>query len=360
MDKFEQLDRKYFHTFDALRFLSFFLVFLQHVPVPDFSVFSFFTKSGKIGVSFFFVLSGFLITYILLHEKSSVRRISLKNFFVRRILRIWPLFYAVLLFAFLTPYFLDILQLSFPKDGYNPNWFISALFLENYMMMTTNGFPNVSPLRVMWSLCVEEHFYVLWGIIIAILPIKKVPQLIFCAILFANLSRYIYHHMGVEWLDLPTNLDYFAYGAIPAYILLFKPELLIRVQKMHNLTKYILALTAIMLVFIIPNLNSYWLNALAPTVLGITFSALILFTLPEKNGIRISNNLYVSKLGIYTYSLYLTHTVVINFFLKFEFSTSEFNFIITAVVSLITTILVSILSYHCFEKHFLKLKKYFY
>ena len=80
--------RRYFHTFDALRFFSFLLVFFQHLPGSGFRIVDFFQKSGEVGVSFFFVLSGFLITYILLYEKTTKEKIKLKNFFIRRILRI--------------------------------------------------------------------------------------------------------------------------------------------------------------------------------------------------------------------------------------------------------------------------------
>lgn len=94
--------RKHFYTFNFLRFISFLLVFFHHTPISKSSFFYFFSKSGGIGVIFFFALSGFLITYILMHEKMSLGKILLKNFFIRRALRIWPLFYLMILFAFLT------------------------------------------------------------------------------------------------------------------------------------------------------------------------------------------------------------------------------------------------------------------
>jgi peptidoglycan/LPS O-acetylase OafA/YrhL len=210
------ISRKHFHSFDALRFFSFFLVFLQHIPTSNTSFAGYFAKSGGIGVAFFFVLSGFLITYILLFEKTTRYGISLKNFFVRRILRIWPLFYAMLLFAFATPYVLDLLKLTSSKEGYDPNWLISLSFLENYKMMLTGSFPNTSPLRVMWSLCIEEHFYIIWGLTFYFISTKFVPHLIISSILFANIIRIIYLHFGISSLDLFSNIDYFAYGAIPA------------------------------------------------------------------------------------------------------------------------------------------------
>jgi peptidoglycan/LPS O-acetylase OafA/YrhL len=118
-------NRRHFHTFDALRFFAFLKVFLLHLPITAFPLFNYLKGGGGIGVSFFFVLSGFLITYIILEEKSQTGRVNLKNFFIRRILRIWPLFYLMILIAFLTPYLISLAGLSSSPEGYQPNWLMS-------------------------------------------------------------------------------------------------------------------------------------------------------------------------------------------------------------------------------------------
>ena len=92
------------------------------------------------------MLSGFLITYIILEEKQRTGMFKIKNFFVRRILRIWPLFYLMILVAFLTPYLAHLIGFNISNEGYKPNWLMSGLFLENYKMMITNTLPNTSPL----------------------------------------------------------------------------------------------------------------------------------------------------------------------------------------------------------------------
>lgn len=353
--------KKHFHTFDALRFFSFFVVFLHHLPIDESSFFYFFSKSGGVGVSFFFVLSGFLITYILMEEKLLNGNISLKNFFIRRMLRIWPLFYAMLLFAFLTPYILKIFQLSYSDVGYSPNWLMSVLFLENYQMMLTNSVPNVSPLWVMWSLCIEEHFYIVWGLVFFLIPLKKIPYLIVISIIMANISRIIYARLHIGTVDLLTNIDYFAYGAIPAYVLFTRNDILNKIELIPMYLKYGLLLFTLSIVFVLPHYPNTYLEWVAPTIYGILFSSVILFTLTHQNFIHISDASISGKLGKYTYGLYLFHTIIINFLIHIKsIFPFEINGIIFLIVALISTILVSMLSYHLFEKQFLKLKKYFY
>lgn len=353
--------KKHFHTFDAFRFFSFLLVFLHHVPIPESSFMHFFANSGGIGVGFFFVLSGFLITYILLNEKLAEQRISLKNFFIRRILRIWPLFYAMILFAFLTPYILEFFHFSSSEKGYNPNWLVSMSFLENYKMMFTNDFPNISPLRVMWSLCVEEHFYVIWGILFFFLPLKKIPYLIGFSILIANITRIIYYKFDIETLDVFSNIDYFALGAIPAYIFLVRAEILNKISQISTTLKQLFLLSTLIILFILSNIQLGIFSILIPTILGALFSIMILFTLSNTNSIQISDNFLFSRLGKYTYGLYLYHVIIINLLLQtIHFLPFEISWFAFVTISLLLTIIISLLSYHLFEKQFLKLKKYFY
>ena len=354
------MTKQYFYTFDALRFLSFLLVFFHHTPVDSSHLLSFFTHSGGIGVSFFFVLSGFLISYILIIEKKNKAKISLKNFFIRRALRIWPLFYAMILFAYITPHILNLLNLPSSNQGYDPNWLMSILFLENYQMMITDSFPNISPLRVMWSLCVEEHFYIIWGILLYFIPVKKIPVLTLISIFFAITIRFVYLKYNISTADIFSNIDYFTIGAIPAYLFIEHKQKLNQFLSSIIHLKYLLVIFTLITIFCFPLINSKQLQIFSPTLFACLFSAVILSTLGVKNQLQI-NNYYICKLGVYTYSLYLFHTIFINLFFQilknqnFPFKTG-----ILFVCSLASTILFSFVSYHLFEKQFLKLKQFFY
>ncbi len=353
-----KMKRVHFHSFDAFRFFSFLLVFFHHLPKTGSSYIDFFLKSGGVGVSFFFVLSGFLITYILLHEKQLKGTISLKTFFARRILRIWPLFYLMIAFAYLSPYLLDFLGMSASNLGYKPDLLTSLVFGENYKMMISNTFPAGAPVRVMWSLCIEEHFYIIWGLAFFFIPSKQVPKLILFSILIANLVRPVFSHFNLEHLDLFSNFDYFAYGSIPAYLLMFKQSALKKIESIPIHWKYTFLIFTCATVFILPNLKQGWMEMLEPTILGLLFATTILLTL-GKNAIHISDDSMFGRLGKYTYSLYLFHTILILLMLQVFNKFGLSNWLLIGIFSLVATVLCSILSFHCFEKQFLKWKKYF-
>lgn len=344
---------RYFHTFDALRFLAFFIVFLHHLPVVNIDFINFFMHSGGIGVQIFFVLSGFLISYILLEEKKKSKQLNLKNFFMRRILRIWPLYYAMLLFAFLTPYILQLFSLKSSNEGYHPNWFFPLLFLENYQMIINNSFANVSPLRVMWSLCIEEHFYILWGIVFYFISNKRFPVFLVISIILSLMFRVIYDKNNIYDLDINTNVLYFSFGGIVAYLLSYNEDSLNKLSRVPHELKVLLSGIIILLYFLIPTFKVDPV-IIEPLIIGIFTSILIAFTLCNRNAIIISDSNIFSILGKYTYGMYLFHTIWINFVMKF-FS----DFSVVFILSFSATIFSSMISYHLFEGKFLKLKKYF-
>jgi len=361
----KQPKRRHFHTFDALRFFAFFKVFLLHIPIFYFPAFNYFKKGGGIGVLFFFVLSGFLITYILLVEKQDTGTISLKRFFIRRILRIWPLYFLMLGVAFVTPYLLNWFQLGHSDDGYSPNWLMSIAFLENYQGMITNNHPNVSPLGVTWSLCVEEHFYIIWGLLLYVVSIRRLPILILGCIILAFISRYVYSLFQLPKSDILTNFDYFSYGAIPAWLLVARKEKfegwLVRIPFM---VKMLSVLGVAVYVILSPNIDYPMQREFESLTFGILFIITLCCILPEKNAVRISDKSWLTRLGTYTYGMYLYHTIIINLmaqvFNKYNIPLNNpWNALVYSVISFVLTAFISILSYHYFEKYFLGLKERF-
>ncbi|MDQ0595640.1 peptidoglycan/LPS O-acetylase OafA/YrhL [Chryseobacterium ginsenosidimutans] len=353
---FVKTDRVHFHTFDSLRFLSFLLVFLHHSPVPEDSILHYFSKEGGIGVSFFFVLSGFLITYILILEKiNNQGKVPLKKFFKRRILRIWPLYYVMVLFAICTPFILDFFNISYSNEGYQPKWFFTLTFLENYVAMSEKQLPNVSPITVIWSLCIEEHFYIFWGLAFYVISLKNIPKLLFGCIIFSFLMQTVYQKYGIITLDLFTNIHYFAFGAIPAYIFVFRKDRIEKLERIPAVFKYLYAVTVLAVIVTVANTNIILDFKISSLLFSILFSGLILLTLGNKNVFKISDKSILAKLGKYTYGLYLFHTIFIMLFIKIG-SKFELNWIVIISLSFICSVVASVLSYHLFEKQFLKLK----
>lgn len=358
--------RRHFHTFDALRFFAFLKVFLLHVPVVAFPWFSYIKAGGGIGVQFFFVLSGFLITYIICEEKKKKGSLDLKNFFARRILRIWPLYYLMVLVAYTTPWLLQHLGLPSSPDGYKPELWMSVLFLENYKMMLTHQHANVSPLSVMWSLCIEEHFYIVWGLLLYYIPVKHLPKIIAVSIVGAVVCRYVYVAHDIPTSDLFTNIDLFAFGAIPAYLLVERPFTIdARISAIPYMVKLVFIIALLGTVLVCSQYKTDAAYITITSLLGILFAVLIALILPENSRLKIGDGNVLSRAGVYTYGLYLYHTLVINF-LKQVFNKGSLSLeqpgwaVIFFLSALLLSLLCSIVSYHFFEKYFLRLKKYFY
>lgn len=354
---------KYFYTFDTFRFISFLLVFLCHLPlIPESSALNYFTKSGGIGVCFFFFLSGFLISYKLIVENKNEKKINLKNFFLRRILRIWPLYYLMVLFAFATPHILKILNLPSSDEGYTPTWILNILFLDNYKMMITQSHPNISPLWVMWSLCVEEHFYLIWGIVFFFLRNKYIPTFLIISILIANVTRIIFNIYDISTSDVFSNLDYFSVGGLLAFTLVYKKSLIDKMNHIKIGYKYLTAIGCFVTILFISNYSHHYKISflLSPICLNILFIILLALTLCSQHPLRINKNNLFNRLGKYTYGLYMYHTIIINLFLQLnnQYFCSD-NYIAFFFIALFVSIVVAILSYYIYEKPFLNLKKYF-
>lgn len=217
--------RLYFPALDGLRFLAFFLVYIFHNGIPQWGRWVRSTlhllpgaadskrfdalgtqiqQNGWIGVQLFFVLSGFLIARLLLRERELYGRIDLRSFWVRRILRIWPLYYATLLFAALVlP-----LVVSGRYSDLDRNFLASQLpyfaaFLGNWSMGFLGPPPN-DAITVLWSVCVEEQFY-LFGPLLFLIPRRRVIAL--GLLLLGGLAGYSRFRLGAAHAN-PLLLQY--------------------------------------------------------------------------------------------------------------------------------------------------------
>ena len=168
----------YFPGLNGLRFYAALAVIITHIELMKGKLgFSniwnepIIHQLGVKGVSFFFVLSGFLITYLLLIERQNKNRIFLKDFYLRRILRIWPLYFFILILGFFVfPYF-SFFDIPYFTDHFKEDYFWNLVFyvliFPNLAFSIFNAVPLIGQ---SWSIGVEEQFYILWPII---LKLKK-------------------------------------------------------------------------------------------------------------------------------------------------------------------------------------------
>lgn len=357
------MENRQFETFDALRLFACIKVFLLHIPIVAFPFFSFIKADGGIGVVMFFVLSGFLISYILLSEKESTGKVNLKRFYFKRSMRICPLFYAMLLFAFCTPFILNALHLPSSSEGYEPNWLMSVLFLENYKSMAENCDANVAPLAVMWSLCIEMHFYLVWGLTVKFAKMKHIPIIFAAIIVIANVARVVLFAHDLNTCELLSNFDYFIFGAIPAYCLVkYGDRMEVFVNRIPLWLKWMSIVLTITSVAIAPLLSETIKILVMPTVWGVTFGWTVTLFTPRESRFRISSRNIMSRLGRYTYGFYLFHLIWIMLLVKvFEMLNLPLGNALWASLMLVaafaTTMATAWASYNLFEKRFIRLAK---
>jgi len=251
------------------------------------------------------------------------------------------------------------------------------------MMMFNKIEPNVVPLGVMWTLCVEEHFYIIWGLSLFFhiiwglslffLKIKNIPKLIFFSIIIANVTRIFYYIYDIGFIDVFSNLDYFAYGAIPAYLLIVNENRFSDfISSVRLDVKWLFIVLIILYIILSPNIfYKYQTNIfykyqilIEPAIFGLSFMILLSFTLPKNSTIKISDGNVLSVLGIYTYGLYLYHPILTSISYKIfgKLNLSVENPLYAFLFCLCAfglTVLTAYASYHLFEKQFLKLKNKF-
>ncbi|MEA3135774.1 MAG: hypothetical protein QOC71_55 [Thermoplasmata archaeon] len=217
-------DALHFPTLDGVRFLAYFAVFLSHtIPalrLSDASVAGWSTvvelsTSGGFGVDLFLVLSAFLITSLLMHEQDRLGTIRVRWFYVRRMLRIWPLYLAFLAAMFVAS---SVLPGSLGLHRLDPAYWITFLLLVGNWYTGLHGYPgsNISPL---WSVSLEEQFYLLWPLVLLLLRRHLVKV---CAgfIALSVVARLVVVMLGLShpamWTFTVTRLDPIALGALLA------------------------------------------------------------------------------------------------------------------------------------------------
>jgi peptidoglycan/LPS O-acetylase OafA/YrhL len=344
---------------------------ITHIVKGDFHWFSpIAAEAGPLGVVFFFVLSGFLITYLLFVEKENTGRISAKQFYLRRIFRIWPLYYLVFILGFFVlPYFdwFHIPQQSahFEKNFWGNFWCYLLIFPNLALAMFT-AVPNIGQA---WSIGVEEQFYIVWPLIMKAFKKPLLAIILATGILLSIKALVLFASQGTEseWLIVirkflaMSKIECMTIGALGAWLLYYKKEQFFKFIY-HPLAQIGAVLGIATVLYCTPPLVQD-VNHIA---YGLLFIVIILnVSCNKKSFLKLENPLF-NSLGQVSYGIYMFHLIVVTFVIYFvgwlKGDGSMFTLtdqILIYSLSLVGTITLSWFSYHLFESRFIRLKSKF-
>ncbi len=311
--------------------------------------------TGAFGVSVFFVLSSYLITELLLREKDLMGTLDIRSFYIRRILRIWPLYFAFLALAV-------VLQWIVP--GQHVTWRAGMWFslLAGNWFIVFHGFPS-SVIFPLWSVSIEEQFYITWPAVVR--KVSETGMLIFAGLLLvvATVAR-IYlgmHHTleGDVWCNTFVQLDPIAAGILMAVLLKGEIPSLSRFARSAMILAGITALAFGSLYFGIKNdpLTTARIVLGYPAV-ALGGALLLLGVLRPHAG---SGNRALIYLGRISYGLYVFHVLglLISDRTIHDQTASLFRYSLRVGVALAVTIAMAAVSYRWLETPFLSLKQRF-
>jgi peptidoglycan/LPS O-acetylase OafA/YrhL len=357
--------RRYYRPeLDLLRFLAFFMVFLSHV-VPGDEVF--FAQAhvpasiaywiigmaagGAFGVDLFFVLSSFLITTLLLRERHAYGTVDVSSFYVRRILRIWPLYFAFLLGL------VPLVHRFVPDDSMPAPYILAFSLLAGNWACVRWGYPH-SVAGPLWSVSIEEQFYCSWPLIVRRWPDQIV--VIACAMLaIAVITRFWLVAGGAVhpqiWCNTLARLDPIACGAVLAVCARRK-----RLQISPWMRATLMLAGTVVLTTAGRFGDFVGVNALItfPAVAA-ACSALLLSVL----GLRLPSGRApiiraFTYLGRISYGLYIFHLMFVTI-LGVASAHAPIERTARIAAALLATIATAAASHHFFEQPFLRLKQRF-
>lgn len=360
-----------FKNLDSIRTLAFVSTFFAHafhtendsVKNSDFFQFAIsFSEVFSFGVPLFFVLSGFLITYLMFYEYETTGKFNLRFFYIRRILRIWPLYYLIIMIGFLI---FPLFRSLFLHDKYieTARLWMYLLFLGNFDQLIQQSLPIGIGLGVTWSVSVEEQFYIIWPLLYIIFPGKK--------FIYPTLFLFIISILSSSNFLLPAKhtlfcIIYLSIGAIAAYIHYYKPQLSYKLTKIPN-SLYIALIIVCILIMRFLKYIPLTIYPAGYVIISIILGYNILYQIQCRKSMNLKNIPGMEYWGKYTYGLYLYHTICnfialniaekINIYQYFGYFLTDMVF--RPVLSFCFSLVLSYLSYHYFEKFFLHLKKKF-
>jgi peptidoglycan/LPS O-acetylase OafA/YrhL len=358
---------------DGIRGIAILLVIVYHFSV-SLSILGFaspvlgFFRFGWCGVDVFFALSGFLITGILLDTKSSPG--YFRNFYVRRVLRIFPLYYGSLLVVFLLRFALPSAGIWGSHEGLaSPGSMLwPVLYLENFAIAVDG--PSLTGVTThYWSLAVEEHFYLAWPLLVWLATRRQIVLLAVAAITVSMVARIVLYRHGAD-LDAifgltPLRMDGLAIGALASIAIRGRGGL----DAVVPWAWATLALTGTVLAGLLGFHHMMYQTDPAmwffgyPLVAMATASALLVSMANRSVG-RVLSASPLRWFGKYSFGLYVWHPIIGVILLHSHVAivteaSGKPAVLLAASAALALDLAVAWLSFNLWEKRFLDLKRYF-
>lgn len=365
-----QLRQKaYFENLDGLRAIAALSVVCYHISnhfdFPDTPVYrilrpilSFGGHGGELGVTFFFILSGFLITYLMFEEQQNTGNLNIPFFYYRRVLRIWPAYYISLFAGFIL--YPATSSISGNSLHENASPLLYSVFAANFDHIF-NGPPSNGILGVQWSVAIEEQFYLLWPVLFVASGQRKVfPPVTICIVIGSYLFFYRSSDWSTGYYHLLSNMRYLASGALLAWICFFNEKLVQRLlSKIHPLLHAVVYTLSITFLFFEDPLTD--LFPLIRHMRQLVPNLFFIYVITEQNFdphpfFRMRNFVQITRLGKISYGIYLYHMIAIYTVLTLT-KDMPVDFIpLRIIASLAVTWLLSFTSYKYVESFFLALK----
>jgi len=357
---------------DGLRGIAILLVLLIHFwryPI-GYEVLNRFARAGWVGVDLFFVLSGYLITGILWGQRHSVH--YYRNFYARRVLRIFPLYYLLLVVVFVI---LPLHRAGPELVAARAEWPLYVAYLAN-VPVVLHGW-RLPSLDITWSLAIEEQFYLCWPLGVRRLGPRALTALLACVVVGVPILRTIARlGLGVGWI--PTfvltvfRVDSLAIGGLIALCL---QQGLVTSEWLRHQARWVLGLLGPVLLVLIASghfeRSSLLISAIGYSLVSIFFAGLLVWGLfPTRPARRVLGHPLLRRIGIVSYGIYIVHplclmvVMAVRARLGLDLDGATSSSLIDSTVVLLCSAafayVVAELSFRLFEQPILRLKDRFH
>ncbi len=371
----DKREKVFFENLDGLRAVAFGMVFVYHFfgyvgYPPAYGVEERIVKNlifhGHLGVNLFFVLSGFLITYLLLREKERDLKINITHFYMRRILRIWPLYFTIVLFAFfIYPWLTGNNDASVVKEHLS----FYVTFLNNFDRIRS-GFVGMGndAAGVLWSIAVEEQFYLFWPLLLTLVRGKHLPWL-FAALIATSLIYRAFHLLDEPRLYLHSLsvMSDLVVGAFLAWLSRYNQRFRSALERCSSSLIVSGHLLFFLLIFFIDkwiHLNAFTM-VMERLILSLGFAFVIAVQcFAARPVVALGRCRWLSFIGVISYGLYCLHLYTLTLAQKINLSLNQappqkWLFYTELLLCLGLSIVLCYISYRYFEYWFLKHKERF-